>query len=294
VPRCGWLALMAIFFCTLSGCLGTEQIEHASFMKRFQNQTISPDHALIEVALLERPVGDDFINQKLWEQFDEWIAEDHHAALDENGFRIGQLVGPMPGGFQRLLLDKRCSSNPRGLIFPAGRTVPIYLGSALAHSSFEIVQGNGRTEVALDQVRYCLNVSARFLSDGRTKLTFTPKVENGEPILPFRAVPEKSTWEVRIERACNEYPELSWDVTLGPNQYFIVGARLERERTLGQIAFTEFGVQGGVQRLLVIRNCRSVTSLEAHENSVEELVRADKSPPLALQATMPVSRAKIH
>ena len=90
---------MPIFFCTLSGCLGTEQIEHVSFMKRFRNQTISPDHALIEVALLERPIGDNFINQKLWEQFDEWIAEDHHGALDENGFRIGQLVGPMPDGF---------------------------------------------------------------------------------------------------------------------------------------------------------------------------------------------------
>ena len=51
-----------------------------------------------------------------------------------------------------------------------------------------------------------------------------------------------------------------WDVTLGPNQYFVVGARLERERTLGQTAFTE----SGVQRLLVIRNCRSVTANEAH------------------------------
>ena len=34
---------------------------------------------------------------------------------------------------------------------------------------------------------------------------------------------------MRIERASNKYPDLSWEVTLGPNQYFIIGARIERE-----------------------------------------------------------------
>ena len=48
----------------------------------------------------------------------------------------------------------------------------------------------------------------------------------------------------------------------------------------------------GVQRLLVIRNCRSVREMEAHQNTVEDLVRADKAPPLALQATLPAYRAK--
>jgi hypothetical protein len=164
----------------------------------------------------------------------------------------------------------------------------------LPRSTYDFVHGKSRTEVTLDQVRYYLDVTAKFTHDGRTTLTFTPKVENGEPILPFRPVPERSTWEVRVEKACKMYPELSWEVTLGANQYFIVGARLERERTLGQTAFTQFTSDEGVQRLLVIRNCRSVTANQAHENSVEELVRADKSLPLAVQATMPVSRAKVH
>ena len=144
------------------------------------------------------------------------------------------------------------------------------------------------------QVRYCLDVTAQFLSDGKTKLTFTPKVEHGEPTLPFEAAPERGEWAYRIEKACKKYPELSWDVTLGANQYFIVGARLERTRTFGTTAFTQFDGDRGVQRLLVIRNCRSITTLEAHQNSIEELVRADKAPPLALQATLPVSRAKTN
>jgi hypothetical protein len=298
VPRSGWLALMPILVCTLTGCVWPDQVERASFIKPFQSRPIPPDHALIEVALLESAVGDEYVNQDIWKQADQLIVlnADRRAALDENGFRVGQLVGALPSDFQKRLLSKHSCSSPHGMVFPAGQTVPIFLGSMLplAQSSYDIVHEKIRSKVSLYQARYCLDVTAQFLSDGKTKLTFTPKVENGEPTLPFEAVPENGTWEYRIEKACKRYPELSWDVTLGANQYFIVGARLERARTLGTTAFTQFEGELGVQRLLVIRNCRSITTLEAHQNSVEELVRADKVPPLALQATMPISRAKTN
>ncbi len=284
---------MVVVLSALPGCLWPEHVERSSFMKRMQEKTITPDHALIELAILERPFGDDYINRGIWRNADELLGDsDRRAALDENGFRIGQLVGPMAGELQEKLLDKQCCANPKGLIFPAGQTTPIFLGSMLPQSSYEIVREKFRTEVNLDQARYCLDMTAQFMSDGRTKLTFTPKVENGEATLPFTAVPERQRWEVRIERGCKKYPELSWDITLGPNQYFIIGARIERDRTLGQTAFTQMDGGAGVQRLLVIRNCRSVTAAEAHQYSVEELVRAEKTPPLALQATIPVSRAR--
>jgi hypothetical protein len=283
-----------MFLCTLSGCLWPEEVERSSFMKRFQEKTISPDHALIEIAILECPIRDEYINEQIWKRVDELIVadSDRRGALDENGFRVGQLVGPMPSELQEKLLDKQCCANPRAMIFAADRTMPIMLGSLLPESAYDIVRQKRRTEVSLDQVRYGLDVTAQFTSDGKTKLTFIPSVENGEAILPFEAMPDRQRWEMRTGRASLKYPELSWDVTLAPNQYFIAGTRIERERTLGQASFIQIGGAASVQRLLVIRNCRSVTALEAHQNSVEELARADKMPPLALQATQPVSRAR--
>jgi hypothetical protein len=47
-----------------------------------------------------------------------------------------------------------------------------------------------------------------------------------------------------------------------------------------------------VQRLLVVRNCRAVTSVESQQQTVDDLVRADRTPPLAVQAAMPATRAK--
>src|SRR5207302_1139434 len=134
------LALIPLLLCNLSGCLWTDEVDHSSFLKRFQNQTISPDHALIKVALIERPLGDDFINQRLWQHADELIVDlEKHGALEENGFRIGQLVGTPPSDFQNMLLkSKQSFGYPLMRIFPAGKTVPIDLGAVLPQSAYDV------------------------------------------------------------------------------------------------------------------------------------------------------------
>jgi hypothetical protein len=286
---------MPLVLCTLSGCLWTEQPEHASFLNRMQRRPIPAGQALIEVAMVERPIGDAYLNNKIWEHADEMILTDpdRSAALDENGFRIGQLVGTPPDDLQQLLLSKRSCINPQHMLLPAGHTGPIYLGAVLPQSSYEIVQGQTRNEVVLEQARFAFDVTAELTPKG-TRLTFLPKVENGEAALPFESVPEAGRWEMRVAKASRKYPDMSWEVTLSANQYLVVGGRLERERTLGQTAFTEIRGDGAVQRVLVVRNCRSITATEAQQSSVEDLVRADQSPPLALQAAMPVSRAKAN
>jgi hypothetical protein len=278
---------------TFSGCLWTEQTEKASFLNRFRDQAFTPDHALIEVALLERPIGDDYINQDIWKSTDEILGDlERRKALEENGLRIGQLVGAPPDEFQQLLLSKRCCINPHALIFPAGKTTPIWLGQTTPVAFFDFVQGKSRKELTFDQARFGLDVDARFDKEGKTILTFTPKVEHGEQLFPFKAAPERSAWELQLDKAARRFPELRWEVTLGANQYVFVGGRIDRERTFGVKALTVLEGDLGVQRLLVIRNCRSVSAHEAHANTVAELVAADRTPPLALQATLPATRAK--
>jgi hypothetical protein len=286
---------LLIVLWTQTGCLWTDESAPNHWLSRLQKQTISADHALIEVALVERPVRDEYINRKIWDQVDEVIVDfGRDNTLVQNGFRIGQLVGPTPDDFQKMLLSKRCCANPHAMIFPAGRTATIYLGPELPQSTYEFVEGKLRTEITLDQARYCLEVTAQFDSAGRTKLKFMPKIENGETELPFQAVPERSAWELRIEKASRKYPDLNWEVTLSPNQFLLIGCQPQREKTIGWSAFTQSAGAANVQRLLVIRSCRPVTTSEASQNNMEELIRMDPSAPLALQATIPASRAKMN
>jgi hypothetical protein len=107
-------------------------------------------------------------------------------------------------------------------------------------------------------------------------------------------VPDRSAWELRIEKASKKYPDLSWEVTLSPNQYLLIGCELHREKTIGWSAFMQSPGFANVQRMLVIRSCRPVTAHEASQSNMEELIRNDPSAPLALQATIPASRAKTN
>ncbi len=267
----------------LTGCLWQEQAASSSWMDRLAKQTIAPDSAVIRVALVERPSGDDFINGKLWENVDEMVVEeDCRDRLEANGFRVGQLVGPPCTELQQLLLSKRCCAG-KDFAFAAGKVAPIPLGPVLPRTSYCIVKGKAPEEVTLEDARYCLDVSAR-LVEGGTRLTLTPRVEHGASRLPFQAAPDHRCWEIRTDKSCRRYSELSWEVTLGPSQYLIVGARPNRAQMLGQAAFMQ-GAEG-VQRFLVIINCR------AGDNGGEDRVDCSEATPLALQAATPSSQKR--
>lgn len=292
VPRFGWLALLPIVLSTLPGCLRPEKVESSNWMRQFKNAAISPDQAFIEVAMIQADLGDEYLDEKIWEHTDEMVDFKKRGILHDNGFRVGQLVGTPPKEFQKLLLSPRACSNPQALIFPPGRTAPIQMPRTQAQLTYDLIQNDERTTVTLRQARCGFDVAARFDKEGRTILTFTPKVEHDAPALPFHAAAESSTWELRTGKAAKIHPELSWEVTLGANQYVLVGPRLDRDKTLGQLAFIDMNDDREVQWLLVVRNCRAATPAEAKSTSAESPADSDRTPPLAIQAMLPSSPGK--
>jgi hypothetical protein len=278
------LTLVPLVFLLLAGCAWQDQnvTSSSSWLQRLGNQPFEAPHAILEVALIERPYGDPYINRELWDSVDELAVDlDRRAILDDNGLRVGQLVGIPPHAFQSLLLSKRSCSNPHALLIPPGQTKAIYLGPVVAHSSYDFVQGTQKVSVQLDQARYCLDVTPTLTPEGHTKLVFTPKVEHGEALLPFQPSPTEGDWTLRIDKANKKYPDLSWQVTLAPNQYLIVGARLDRPDTLGQGAFLEDDEED-MQRLLVIRAGKPVAPPQP--GGLDQLLQT-QCPPLAAQAT---------
>ena len=292
MPRRGWLALLPLL-CCLTGCLLSEQETPSAWIKRMRPPIpASPEHAMIEVALIERPLGDAYLNKGLWLHVDEFVTLDKRSILEENGLRVGQLVGALPEEFQNLLLSKRSCSNPSVMLMPLGQTQPLYLGPVLGRTHYEVNLSKQKLEVELDQSRYCLDLVPTLSPDGKTKLSFVPKVESDEQLLPFRPSPEESSWTFKIERANKKYPELGWDVALAPGEFLIIGGRVDREKTLGQRAFEQDDDAKSVQRLLVLRNVRALTSVDLEQANLEEMVRSGRSVPLALQAAIPSVRAK--
>jgi len=294
VAKRDW-SILGLLVCLLgmTGCAVLPEPARTTSWLRRQNpfaKSIDDQEVKLFVALLERPIEDPFINQELWSHTDEMIVDmDRKAAVDDNGYRVGQIVGMPPGKLQDLLKSERYCLNSRCRIMPSGHSVPVFLGPVLPTCEFVVQEGKNTHEETLDKTRFCFDVKGTLTNDGKTRLTFTPKVEYGENTLPFVPDPDQNAWTIRIERPSTMYKELSWDVVLAPGEYLVVGAILDKDKSLGHRSFVqEEGT--GVQRLLVLRTARSVNGGDSHEPTMEDIARSQTSPCLALQASMTAVR----
>ncbi len=80
------------------------------------------------------------------------------------------------------------------------------------------------------------------------------------------------------------YSWLSWTVTVAPNEYVVIGTRLDRGETLGEQFFFSGEETPPVQRLLVLRTAHVPTPSGPGDET------PSRSPPLALCASMTAAR----
>ena len=281
----------------LGGCTTARPLRSTGWLDRFRrlNGPTGPDVVQMDIALLERPVGDSYINRDLWTTADEQvIALERKAQLDDNGFRVGQIGGITPAGLQTLLTSERSCTDPRRIQVHAGKPTTLSLGPTAVECCYEIDQNGQKAPVSLAQARCMLEIVPTLTKEGRTKLTFTPIIQHGGATLSLKPVADSSgvkQWSLQEERPAERYPALSWEVTLAPNEYVVIGGRFDRPQTLGHQCFIRAGESTPVQRLLVIRTGRQSVGIEAPSSTVvDEEPTPPRSPSLACQATLAAAR----
>jgi len=285
--------LPGLLLALLAGCAADRGTSPAALAERLPGLPSLPTDVIqMEVAVIERRLGDPYLDKEAWTSTDEQVAGlEHKAALEDNGFRVGQVVGMTPSGLQALLTSERACIKARRYLLGEGKSQSLEIGPAVAHCRFNVVNEGEPLEVSLDEARFTLLVLPQLTADGRTRLHFTPEVHYGENLPDFRVAPDCSGYVLEIKRPCKTFPALSWEVTLAPNQYVIVGGRLDQPHRLGHACFIQPDGPGAVQRLLVIRTNRAAGVVE--ENSGESPVdtrAGDRGVPLALQATLRAER----
>ncbi|MFO0966712.1 MAG: hypothetical protein U0793_14155 [Gemmataceae bacterium] len=266
----------------LTGCAWFQPADRPNWVSRLRGPAPSreDDRITLDLAIIEKPLGDPFIDKELWRSVDDMIAGDleRKALLEKNGYRIGQVVGLTPEALQRLLKSERYCVNPRRRVVPAGTHVTQFLGPVFPQAAFTMHEGDQATPLTLDQARFCLDIVPTIAKE-KIRLAFTPRVETGERVLPFQPDVERSTWTLRVEKPSRAFPSLSWEVTVEPNKYVVVGTILGRPDTLGHRSFTQDEYPPR-QRLLVLRAATS----SAPDSSPEEGLSVAAGPSLASQA----------
>jgi hypothetical protein len=283
----GGLGLLAVL---LGGCFSGSAVQRTSWMEQYRpvQTPLGPDVVQIDLALLERPLGDAYINKDLWLATDEQVVGlESRARLEDNGLRVGQIVGSLPADLRALLTSERSCANPRCRVLQAGKEATVTLSDTLPQCRFQLQQNGQACEVVLDQAQCCLVVVPTLTGDGRTRLQFTPKIQYGESSPDFHPAEDRSGWLMEVRKPSKWYPALSWEVTLAPKEYVVVGGCFEQQESLGYRCFVQDEGPAPVQRLLVLRTNRPGAALdqEPAEPYAQDSARKHQPPPLALQAT---------
>jgi len=290
--RRGWALLLALVLAPLSGCF-TAEPDQALTRREAQLPFTAPvndDLVVMEISLLECNVNDAYVNGPLWDFVDESGNAERKTLLHDNGFRLGHLGPTPPDQLIDLMTADRNQTNTRQRQIGVGAPAAIAVGTRWTQCRFALQQNDEAVPVELDKAQCVLEVVATAAKDGGTKLTFTPLVRHGDMEWLPRPVQDASgvmRWDLQAQQQPSErYPWLSWELTVVPNEYVVVGTEADRVGTLGQRMFVSTESLAPVQRLLLLRVVRAPRG----EGQMEDL--GNRPPPLALQAAWTTVRGK--
>jgi hypothetical protein len=268
----------AIFACAclLVGCMTAPQIPQ-TVMNRLTGGLQGPDVIVVDVATLEQPIADPYIDSELWTSVDEQaIALDCKAGLDDNGFRIGVIGGmPAPRLQELLTSDRWCKAHRVSLRSGHGKTIAV--GPAQSDCSFELHASGEKMPRNFAQAQFGMSLTPVRTQDGRVRLAIKPQVELGKRILwvaQAEGESETPTGQHHIEK----FSDLAFEVTISPQEYLLIGTRYDHPGTLSNLMFMTPQATRPMQRLLVIR-------ARPQSEAAKHPWQNDSAAPLAYQAS---------
>jgi hypothetical protein len=286
--RRGGAWVLVLLCVSLGGCLTGEPVRPSTWLDRLRSPRLplGPDGVVIQMVLLERPLGDPFLNEEIWQSTDcQTVGPDRKAILDDNGIRVGQVVGMIPARLQAMLHSERYWAAHRMQIKAAGQATAMPLGQTLLECSFQLRTMDGGVDVLLEDGLCNLLIEPTLARDGRVKLKFTPQVLYGTRGPEYQVDPSRGAFQLEFKRPSKTYPELAWEVTLAANQFLVIGSHFDPEadeaapQTLGGQFFIQENDRTFVQRLLVLRTVRGADGDEESAENPESQRKANQPAP---------------
>jgi hypothetical protein len=117
-------------------------------------------------------------------------------------------------------------------------------------------------------------------------LRFTPRIRHGNAQIKPRVEKDPDgplRWSMEAKEEVEDFPDLHWDCTIGPNEFIVLGTQPARPDTLGRSFFVPEGELATKQWLLVLRPSRVLIGLPFDESLA-------RTPPLAMQAAWTTAR----
>ncbi|MBX9584210.1 MAG: hypothetical protein K2X87_28255 [Gemmataceae bacterium] len=213
-----------------------------------------PDGLYVESVLLERPLGDPALDRELWEGGSA-VPPHVRALLAENGLRVAVLGGTPPPAFRRLLESGADAHDGRGQSFANRKDEVVPTAGPTDPCSFAVLPtlAGERARFDLRKARGGVLVRPERAADGRVKVWCEPRVQHGERADEIRPTADGTGFTVQGVVPVERFPALGFEVTLGPDDYLLIGSPAAGADTLGSVLFTADAGGRPRQRVLAVR-----------------------------------------
>src|SRR5688572_4364461 len=101
--RRAWCAIVVCAAVVGGGCLTRAARPTTESVARSLAPVVAIEGIYLESVILERPLGDRFLDRELWSEALPVGSQETRTLLSENGLRAGVLSGSLPQRFQTLL-----------------------------------------------------------------------------------------------------------------------------------------------------------------------------------------------
>jgi hypothetical protein len=237
----------------------------------------------VEHLLVEQPLGDPFLNRDLWATAPPAAAPAVAALLAENGVRTAVFAGTLPPKFRDLVTSEPDVVSARRFAFGNAKETVVPTAGPHDPCAFEFLPdlAGRRAERTFAQARCGVLVRPEPAPDGRVKLRCEPQIQHGERREWLRPTADATEFVMQGEVPTERFPALAFDVTIGPNEYLLIGWQAEQDATLGAALFGADANGRPRQRVLVLR----AGQLGRPAADLPPLPPSHRRPPVAAEAS---------
>jgi hypothetical protein len=257
--RRAWWAIVGCAACAAAvGCFtraGRVPVGPTDPVVRSLAPVVPTEGAVVETVLLERPVGDRFLDRDLWADALPIGGQEARVLLSENGLRAGVLAGSLPPRFQAMLESDAEALSARRMTFSLRKDEVLPTSGPHPRCALGVLNdvAGRRVPLAFEEARCGVQVRPEPAGPGRVKVTCEPHIQHGERRSWLRPSADGTGFVKHEEVPLARFPALAFDALLGPNEYLLIGWDATQPDTLGAALFGVPHATGARQRVLVVR-----------------------------------------
>jgi hypothetical protein len=285
-----------LFLIAVGGCtLTKEQLRPDDLLERIggsrPGQAIEPKRCQLEVAFVERPVGDRAINEETWRAVDEHsIPDETRRVLAANGLRIGRIIGTLPPELESILKAPAPHHiEPAVFLREEREPAEIMARTSVPETSLLLNREDRVFGKDFEAASGWFRVSAEHEGAQGVRLQITPEIHHGPIRRDWQAlstsggyVPQQ--FKINDGQQADMFRDLGVSLSLQSGQVAVIGCDISQLRSLGSFLLSNREDQDdqAVQRIILIWARRNQAGV----------IEADKSQfaanrPIAPRSEMP-------